>query len=72
MFTAGVGENDSQMREAVCSDLDFLGITLNTAQNNAYKGELKEISNPASKVKILVIPTNEEYEIAHQCFDLLA
>jgi len=72
VFTAGVGENDSQMREAVCSDLDFLGITLNTAQNNAYKGELKEISNPASKVKILVIPTNEEYEIAHQCFDLLA
>ncbi|SDC15243.1 acetate/propionate family kinase [Pedobacter soli] len=71
VFTAGVGENDSQMREAVCSGLEYLGITLNAAANKAYAGELKEISNADSKVKILVIPTNEEYEIAHQCFDLL-
>lgn len=71
VFTAGVGENDSQMREAVCSGLEYLGLTLNTAANKTYAGELKEISNADSKVKILVIPTNEEYEIAHQCFDLL-
>lgn len=71
VFTAGVGENDSQMREAVCSGLEYLGLTLNTAANKTYAGELKEISNADSKIKILVIPTNEEYEIAHQCFDLL-
>lgn len=71
IFTAGVGENDSSMREAVCSELNYLGIELDPDQNTAYKGELKEINNTDSKVKILVIPTNEEYEIAHQCFELL-
>lgn len=71
VFTAGVGENDNRMREAVCTDLNFLGITLDIEQNNTYNGELKEISTTTSKVKVLVIPTNEEYEIAHQCFGLL-
>ncbi|QNN44676.1 acetate/propionate family kinase [Pedobacter roseus] len=71
IFTAGVGENDSNMREAVCTELDYLGIELDPDQNIAYKGELKEINSASSKVKILVIPTNEEYEIAHQCYGLL-
>lgn len=71
VFTAGVGENDSNMREAVCSELNYLGIELDPAQNTAYNGELKEINKASAKVKILVIPTNEEYEIAHQCFELL-
>ncbi|RZL03583.1 MAG: acetate/propionate family kinase, partial [Pedobacter sp.] len=72
IFTAGVGENDSNMREAVCAELNYLGIELDQDQNIAYKGELKEINTVNSKVKILVIPTNEEYEIAYQCFGLLA
>ncbi|WP_343521660.1 acetate kinase [Pedobacter sp.] len=71
IFTAGVGENDSNMREAVCSELSYLGIELDLSRNTCYKGELKEINTADSKVKILVIPTNEEYEIAHQCFGLL-
>ncbi|RLJ74949.1 acetate/propionate family kinase [Pedobacter alluvionis] len=71
IFTAGVGENDSNMREAVCSELNYLGIELDPAQNTGYNGELKEINTADSKVKILVIPTNEEYEIAHQCFRLI-
>lgn len=71
VFTAGVGENDSNMRESVCSALDYLGIELDPDQNGAYHGELKEINKANAKVKILVIPTNEEYEIAHQCFELL-
>lgn len=70
VFTAGVGENDSQMREAVCSELEYLGIELDQELNATYKGELKEISAVTANVKILVIPTNEEYEIAHQCFGL--
>ncbi|ARS39978.1 acetate kinase [Sphingobacteriaceae bacterium GW460-11-11-14-LB5] len=71
VFTAGVGENDSNMREAVCSALDYLGIELDPNQNAAYHGALKEINKTGAKVKILVIPTNEEYEIAHQCFERL-
>nr|WP_315421183.1 acetate kinase [uncultured Pedobacter sp.] len=71
IFTAGVGENDSNMREAVCTELNYLGIEIDPAQNTAYNGELKEINAADSKVKILVIPTNEEYEIAHQCFGLI-
>jgi acetate kinase len=71
LFTAGVGENDSAMRDAVCKDLDFLGITLDQGKNSAYNGEMTEINTNDSKVKILVIPTNEEYEIANQCFTLL-
>ncbi|CAH0153695.1 Acetate kinase [Pedobacter sp. Bi27] len=71
VFTAGVGENDSNMRESVCSELNYLGIELDPAQNTAYNGELKEINKASAKVKILVIPTNEEYEIAHQCFELI-
>lgn len=71
IFTAGVGENDSNMRAAVCSELEYLGIELDPTLNTAYKGELKEINTAAAKVKILVIPTNEEYEIAHQCFGLI-
>ncbi|MCX2492138.1 acetate kinase [Pedobacter sp. PF22-3] len=71
IFTAGVGENDSNMREAVCSELEYLGVELDPVLNTAYKGELKEINTAAAKVKILVIPTNEEYEIAHQCFGLI-
>ena len=72
VFTAGVGENDSTMRESVCSALDYLGIKLDPRQNTAYNGELKEINKAGAKLKILVIPTNEEYEIAHQCFELLS
>jgi len=71
IFTAGVGENDSNMREAVCSELEYLGVELDPVLNTAYKGELKEINTAAAKVKILVIPTNEEYEIAHQCFGII-
>jgi acetate kinase len=71
VFTAGVGENDGYMREAVCAELDYLGIELDPNQNTAYEGELKEINTKSSKVKVLVIPTNEEYEISHQCYAIL-
>ncbi|MES2458533.1 MAG: acetate kinase [Bacteroidota bacterium] len=69
VFTAGVGENDVAMREAVCKELDYLGIILDEETNTRYKKELLEVNAVGSKVKILVIPTNEEYEIARQCMD---
>lgn len=71
IFTAGVGENDLEMRASVCSKLDYLGIKIDLNKNKAYKGELTDISTKDAAVKILVIPTNEEYEIANQCFNLL-
>jgi len=70
LFTAGVGENDSDMREAVCKEMDFLNIILDPQQNKLYKGEIMDIGTAASKVKILVVPTNEEYEIASQCYKM--
>lgn len=71
IFTAGVGENDQDMREAVCKELNFLGIEMNLESNRQYAGGIREINADSSKVKILVIPTNEEYEIASQCYRLL-
>lgn len=71
VFTAGVGENDSNIRMRVCQNLDFLGIHLDEVKNNQRTSGLHEISTDDSAVKILVIPTNEELEIAQQCYELL-
>ena len=71
IFTAGVGENDREMRAAVCHELNFLGINIDLDKNNNYKGTPLDISIEGEPVRILVIPTNEEYEIATQCFNLL-
>jgi len=71
IFTAGVGENDAEMRFSICKNLDYLGISIDKVKNKNYKGELLNISDEDVKVDILVIPTNEEFEIANQCFNLL-
>ncbi|GGI26947.1 acetate/propionate family kinase [Pedobacter mendelii] len=71
IFTAGVGENDSAMRQAVCKNLNYLGISMDDDKNLKYKGEILAVNELDSQVKILVIPTNEEYEISSQCFELL-
>jgi acetate kinase len=71
LFTGGVGENDKLMRAAVCSEMDYLGLTMDEDRNNKSKGKLFEINTEASRAKILVVQTNEECEIANQCFSLL-
>lgn len=71
LFTAGVGENDAMVRQLVCENMEYLGIELNKDENNNRKPGLRDISTQDSKVKILVIPTNEELEIANQCYALL-
>ncbi|RYD77384.1 MAG: acetate kinase [Sphingobacteriales bacterium] len=71
IFTAGVGENDSAMRLAVCKDLAYLGIGIDEAKNQSYSGTFLDISSSDAPVKTLIIPTNEEFEIANQCFALL-
>ncbi|MGB5419883.1 acetate/propionate family kinase [Algibacter sp.] len=70
VFTAGIGENSPEMRRRVCEDMDFLGITLDAEKNQVRPDKLTVISTDASKVKVLVIPTNEELEIAKQSVGL--
>jgi len=70
VFTAGIGENSAVLRKLVCSDMDFLGITLDDTKNEQRSSVLREISTDIAKVKVLVIPTNEELEIAKQAFAL--
>ena len=64
-FTAGVGENSATTRKAVCDYLGYLGITIDDAEN-AKRGENTVISTADSKVKVMVIPTNEELAIARE------
>ncbi|MEP7144131.1 MAG: acetate kinase [Ferruginibacter sp.] len=71
VFTGGVGENDALTRKMVTADLEWLGIIPDQEKNELRINGLHEINAADSKVKILVVPTNEELEIAGQCYDLL-
>lgn len=71
VFTAGVGENDALIRELICKDMDFLGITLDKKKNDTRSSNLRAINTEDARTKILVIPTNEELEIIRQCTELL-
>ncbi|MFO7720816.1 MAG: acetate kinase [Gillisia sp.] len=72
IFTAGIGENSNVIRALVCKEMEFLGIELDESENNIRSKELRKISKAGSKVAILVIPTNEELEIAKQVFSLVS
>ncbi len=72
VFTAGVGENDSLTRMLSTRDLEYLGIHLDVKRNESGGKGVYEINKMDSPVKILVVPTNEELEIARQCFNLLS
>lgn len=64
VFTGGIGENSSTVRELTCNGLDFIGVTLNPEKNKAASGNEIEITGDGSKVRVFVIPTNEELVIA--------
>ncbi|WP_290452981.1 acetate/propionate family kinase [uncultured Muribaculum sp.] len=63
-FTGGVGENQVQLRKRVCDHLSYLGLKIDDNVNSVSRGEEKLISTPDSKVKVVVIPTDEELMIA--------
>lgn len=63
ILTGGIGENADSTREGICSNLDYLGIMLDSEKNKDFRSE-GVISKPESKVKIIVVPTNEELMIA--------
>jgi acetate kinase len=71
VFTAGVGENSSLVREMVCRDMEFLGIRMDADKNDVRSTAIREINTENSTTKVLIIPTNEELEIANQCVALL-
>ena len=71
LFTGGVGENQFECREAVCKDMEFMGIKLDSAVNAKVRGEEAVISTADSKVKVVVIPTDEELLIASDTMDIL-
>lgn len=71
VFTAGVGENDAAVRAAVCADLEWLGIRLDADANTSPNRGLRVISAEDSATAVMVVPTNEELEIARQTLDVL-
>jgi acetate kinase len=71
VFTAGIGENSSYMRKLVCTDMDYFGIEIDDEKNQIRSKVPREINTPNSKTKVLVVPTDEEYEIANQVYHLL-
>lgn len=72
VFTAGIGENSSVLRRMICDDMDYLGIELEDYKNNVRSTENRIISKESSKVLVLVVPTNEELEIAKDCFEMIS
>ncbi len=70
IFTAGIGENSSTLRNKICEKMNFLGINIDPERNTERTNSLRFINTADSPVKILVVPTNEELEIARQTFNL--
>ena len=66
VFTAGMGENEARVRELICANLDQLGLVLDPALNAAAKGSEAVISAADSRVKVMIIPTNEELVVARE------
>jgi len=72
VFTAGIGENDPVVRRRVCENLENLGILIDDNLNAGWDGAAGAISPPESPIKVFVIPTNEELEIARQTAAIVA
>lgn len=70
VFTGGVGENQINIRKGICEKLEFMGVKVDVDANN-MRGEEKEISAPDSKIKVYVVPTNEELMIARETTRLI-
>ncbi len=72
VFTGGVGENQAVTRSYVCKDMEFMGIELDEELNNSVRAKEVLISKPTSKVKVVIIPTDEELTIARDTVEILS
>ena len=71
VFTAGIGENVALLREGVCRDMEALGVVIDSKENSIRKPGARVISAPESATQVLIIPTNEELEIAESTLHVL-
>lgn len=71
VFTAGIGENDAIVRSLVCKNMEYFGLEIDEDRNSKRSKETREINIEGGSTKILVVPTNEELEIARQSFQLV-
>jgi len=72
IFTGGIGENAWDLRETVCSDMEFFGIKIDKEKNKAQNGKLANISAPDARVQCWIVPTNEELLIARDTLALIS
>jgi acetate kinase len=71
VFTGGIGENNDFLRENVCNDMEYMGIEFDSAANKDSRGVEKVISKSSSKVKVIIVPTNEELVIAEDTREII-
>jgi acetate kinase len=71
VFSGGIGENDANMRQAICSSMDCFGIDLDLEHNTFDTRSTRIISTEGSKISLLVVPTDEEMQIAEQSLRML-
>ncbi|MBQ7668047.1 MAG: acetate kinase [Clostridia bacterium] len=71
VFTAGVGENDYDVREQITDDMDYLGIVLNKEKNHGLKAKESDLTGEGSKAKVYLVPTNEELMIARETLQMI-
>lgn len=71
VFTAGVGENNPALRAEVCAGLEWLGVRIDPSRNSVRSGDARRISSDDSRIAVLVVPTDEETEIARQTWVLV-
>ena len=72
LFTGGIGENDKNVRLGVCSGMEYMGIKIDAELNDKFSGQEHEISTADSKVKVWIVPTNEELMIARDTLSIVA
>jgi acetate kinase len=70
IFTGGIGENAAEVRAKICSELELIGIEIDADKNKSTRGEQGRISTDKSRVKVFVIPTDEEAAIAKDTYKL--
>jgi len=71
IFTGGIGENDSNTRKRICENMEYMGLEFDQNVNDGLRGKFAEISKPNSRVKVLIIPTNEELVIARDTYKIV-
>ncbi|MBR5373019.1 MAG: acetate kinase, partial [Oscillospiraceae bacterium] len=72
LFTGGIGENSWEVRERVCTGMEFFGIEIDKELNKSIRGKLTKISTPNSKTEVWIVPTNEELLIARDTLALIS